>query len=182
MVFKIITLLFFLFGTLNAGDSFGAAKNIKQELGEQGFMEEYKRFAPYEKKVNDLSKLKKDAYKKGNQNRFKILDQLLQYQKQSKSLIIAQYAIDEALMYINVNDVKKFKKYIKPHADVLYKRGICDGYLFEGVYVQNIKGDRLKALDIYKTGVKNCTIGWKKMNILSRENKLKYQLGLIGKK
>lgn len=182
MLFKITTLLFILFASLNAGDSLRAAKNIKQELGEQGFLEEYKRFAPYEKRVNALSGLKKDAYKKGNLNRFKILDKLLQYQKQSKSLIIAQYAIDEALMYVNVNDVKRFKKYIKPHADILYKRGLCDGYLFKGIYMQNIKGDKLKALDIYRSGVKNCTIGWKKMNILSRENKLKYQLGLIGKK
>ena len=85
-------------------------------------------------------------------------------------------------MYVNINDVKRFKKYIKPNAEILYKRGLCDGYLFEGIYMQNIQGDRIKALDIYKSGVKNCTIEWKRMGILSRANKLKYQLGVIGKK
>jgi len=182
MFLKIAATLFILFGILYAGDSFQAAKNIKQELGERGYLEEYERFSPYEKRINELSKLKKNIYKKGNLDRFKILNKLLKYQKQSQSLIVAQYAIDEALKYININDVKKFKKYIKPNADALYKRGMCDGYLFEGIYMQDIKGDKMKAFDIYRSGVKNCTIEWKRMNILSRMNRLKYQLGLIGKR
>jgi hypothetical protein len=182
MASRLIMLLFILSAALNAGSVLQSAKNVKEELGEQGFLEEYKRFAPFEKSVNALDEFQKNAYKKGSSDRFKILDKLLKYQKQSSSLIIAQYTIDQALKYVNINDIKKFKKYIKPNAEVLYKRGMCDGYLFEGIYMQKIKGDKIKAFDIYRRGVDNCKIGWKRMNILSRMNQLKYQLGIIGKK
>ena len=175
--------IFFIFSVklVFAGDYIHSAANIKQELGEENFLHEYKLFMPYKNKIKNLQKLEKNVFQE-KALRFEILDKLLKYQKQSNSLIIAQYGIDEGLRYVNLKDVKKFKKYILPNAEVLYKRGMCDGYLFKGIYSQNIEGNSLEALKIYRQGAKNCTISWKKMNILSRMNKLRYRLGLIGKR
>jgi hypothetical protein len=59
---------------------------------------------------------------------------------------------------------------------------MCDGYIFLGAYVQNFQKDMKKSLTIYDDGIYNCKVQWKKMEIISRRNKVRYRLGQIGRK
>lgn len=156
-----------------------ATKLIKAEVSDSVFKRDYKIFLKYKGEIDKLDRYNANAYSKKNSTRFKILDNLLEIQKKSDSLIISQYMLNQTLKYISIKDSVKFMKYAKPSIDTLYKNRLCDGFLFMGDYEEKLKGNKIEALNIYEQGFKICKIKWKRFELRSRASQVKYRLGKI---
>jgi len=86
------------------------------------------------------------------------------------------------LQLVNLKDSKSVDTYILPYAKKLMEYKMCDGYLFSGVYEENSVGNKKNALRLYQEGSTSCKVYWKKFELLSRMNRMKYQLNMFGKK
>ncbi|MDD3834745.1 MAG: hypothetical protein PHS42_04645 [Sulfurimonas sp.] len=153
-----------------------AVDEIKAEISQKDFAKDLKKFEKGLKQAQKLEKYETDAYHKNNSTRFLILDGLKEVQNETQSLIASQYLINKTLNYVNIKDPVKLFSYIKDATELLYTNGLCDGYLFKGIYMEDVIHDKRAALNLYENGVKSCKIKWKKDGLISRKAKLNYYL------
>ncbi|WP_294961524.1 hypothetical protein [Sulfurimonas sp.] len=153
-----------------------AIRLIKIELSEVAFEKEYKKFLKYKRQIDELNKYSVNAYSKNKSTRFKILDGLSKIQKDSKSIIISQYQLNQTLKYVSIKDSVKFTKYAKPSIDYLRINYLCDGFLFSGDYEEKVEGNKVKALKTYEQGLRVCKVKWKQFELKGRIGQVKYRL------
>lgn len=167
--------------SLYAGSLDKAYNDVQAELTPQEYKSELSLFQLYKKQIFAIEELEKNAYQKGSKARFTYLDELLDIQKTSRSIIVSQLLLDKSLQYINLKNIKYFNKYVAPASSILYKNEMCDGYLFEGIKEESINGNIQRAMEIYTKGLKNCSVEWKRFQIIGRINKIKYNQGMMKK-
>ena len=158
-----------------------AIENTKFELQNSKFEKELLLFRRHIQQLNDIKTFSIKMFDKNDKSRYYFLDKLAAIQDSSKSIIISQFQIYQSLKYINIKDKASFIKYVKPSMEVLYKNHMCDGFLFYGMYLDKVKGNRKSALEVFTHGIDSCKIKWKIFEILSRANQLKYRMGYFKK-
>jgi len=146
---------------------------IKNELSNAKFKKEY---IKYTKNIQLLSILEKQLNKssKSKKEKYKILDKFISLENRSNSIILTSILLNQSLKIVSLKNLIDVRKYIKPLANKLYEHQICDGYIFKGEYEYSLNNDLEKSLSIYKEGVKNCNLEWKRFEIQSRLNKYTY--------
>lgn len=146
---------------------------IKNELTKESFKYDYYK---YSKNLKILFSLEKQL-KQVNQTKlekYKTLNKFMKLNNRVNSNILTSVLLNQTLKIINLKNLSDVRKYIKPLADTLYKNKICDGYLFKGEYEYSLNNKLEKAISIYKDGIKNCNLEWKKFELQGRLNKYTY--------
>ena len=135
------------------------------------YKKEQKKFNIYKSKFQALDSIKIDSQSKDHSY---YLNELRKLEKEANSLLVSSIVLNRYIMFISLKNYDLVKQYIVPVADKLYENKLCDGYIFTGEYEFSINKNLKKSLEVYKEGIKNCKIEWKRFELLGRLNKYSY--------
>lgn len=173
--------IIFLFSTLAFAQNLPFNKellDIQAELTPAKYEVEYKIYTTYLKDLKELETTQTKIYA-DKQNRIIFLNKLQQLQKESNSLIIASILLNKTVEFVGIANKAFSSQYLEPTAEILYRKKICQGYIFKGETLYSLHGKLKESVAVYKEGLNECTAeknAWKNFAILSRYNNYSYKL------